>query len=77
MNPEDYQKYLDLFGSKSFQEVEILQRKKARIVALVLASATTISLIFLVFAFVLKQRGDALEKELLQTKAALEKCAAR
>jgi hypothetical protein len=50
--------------------------RKARVVALLLAAATIVSLLFLITAFVHKQRADLVEKELRETKQQLESCRA-
>jgi hypothetical protein len=51
-----------------------IQVKKARLTALILANATIISLIFLAFAFVQKERAGKLEGELGVAKQQLEMC---
>ena len=52
------------------------QIRRSRITAFVLASATVISLAFLIFAFIQKSEADQLKRDLLQTKEALERCEA-
>jgi hypothetical protein len=61
----------DRTDGKTFHE---LQLKRARLAAIVLAMATIISLIFLVFAFVQKEHARKLESELASTKKELEIC---
>jgi hypothetical protein len=53
---------------------EKAQLKRARLTAILLASATVISLVFLVFAFVQKEHARELKTELAATKQALETC---
>lgn len=55
-------------------QLDKTQLRRARITALVLASATIISLIFLVAAFIYKQEADKVKHELSLTKQELENC---
>jgi hypothetical protein len=71
MNLEEQLKTIRTENGKTFYEIQL---KKSRITALVLASAIIISLCFLIFAFVQKERANHIEKELVNTKQALEVC---
>jgi hypothetical protein len=71
MNIEEQLKNVQTAGGEFLHKVQL---KKARLAALVLASATIISLIFLVFAFVQKERAGKLEAELAVAKQQLEMC---
>lgn len=51
-----------------------VQLQRARITALVLASATIISLVFLSYAFVQKSEADQLRNELELAKEELARC---
>ena len=61
---------------RRMQQNDKEQLRRSRITAFVLASTTVISLAFLVFAFTQKSKADQLERDLLQTKEALERCEA-
>jgi hypothetical protein len=50
------------------------QLKRSRLTAVVLAAATIVSLLFLVFAFIQKSRADLLATELAETRQMLEAC---
>jgi hypothetical protein len=69
MNIEEQLKNVRTANGESLYKVQL---KKARLTALVLASATIISLIFLAFAFVQKERARKLEAELARQQ--LETC---
>jgi hypothetical protein len=71
MTVEDQLKDVRTASGKTLYEVQL---KRARATAIALASATVASLIFLVVAFVQKERGDALERELAKAKQELEMC---
>jgi hypothetical protein len=51
-----------------------VQLRRARIIGLLLASATIISLTFLVFAFIQKGEAEKTRQELFQVKQELENC---
>ena len=62
MNIEEQLKNIRIANGDSLYKVQL---KKARLAALVLASATIISLIFLVFAFVQKEEPASLRQSWL------------
>jgi hypothetical protein len=51
-----------------------IRLKRARITAIVLASATIISLVFLVYAFIQKEEANKLRQELELTRTQLQEC---
>jgi hypothetical protein len=71
MNIEEQLKNIRMADGKTLYQQQL---KRARATAILLASATIISLIFLVYAFVQKEHAEKLEIELLATKQALETC---
>ena len=57
-------------SGKSYYHV---QRQRARVTAVVLAAATVVSLIFLVFAFVQKAAADSARAELVKNESLAQK----
>lgn len=68
---EDQLKEIRTASGKTLHDVQL---KRSRTVAVVLASATVVSLIFMVFAFVQKSQNDAVKAELADVRAELEVC---
>ena len=68
---EDQLKEIRTANGKSYYD---LQRKRARATAVVLAVATIISLIFMVFAFIRKSQTEEIRRELEVVKLELEAC---
>lgn len=65
MSIDDQLKQIKMPNGKSLYDVQL---RRARITALVLASAAIVSLIFLVFAFVQKAAADSVRQEAIRNE---------
>lgn len=55
-------------------QLKRVELQRARKIAIVLASATVVSLLFMVFAFIQKTRAESLQEEVTRIRAELERC---